>query len=62
MLGSLEMTAARTVIAEVDRHIVVLWMVDAQMAFAALAGRNLLIVRLVCPESGCFVLDARVLQ
>jgi len=53
MLGSLEMTAARTVIAEVDRHIVVLWMVDAQMAFAALAGRNLLIVRLVCPESGC---------
>jgi len=46
------MTAAGNVIAEVDHYTVVHLTVDAQMGYAALAGRTLLIVKLVCPESG----------
>jgi len=42
------MTAAKRVIAA---EIVVLLMVDAQMEYAASAGRDLLIVRLVCSKS-----------
>lgn len=53
LLESLEMTATRSAIVEVDRHIVEQMTVDARMGYAVLAGQILLIVRLVCPKSRC---------
>jgi len=47
------MTATRSAIVEVDRHIVEQMTVDARMGYAVLAGQILLIVRLVCPKSRC---------
>jgi len=50
-MGSLVMTAAICVTAEVDHFIAVLSMADAQMGYAAMAGWNLRIVRQVCTNS-----------
>jgi len=52
LLGNLVMTAANSVTAEVDHHIVALLMADVQMGCAAMVGLNHPIVRLVCTNSG----------